>query len=113
MEKNNYRDVCTRLTSADFEKMFDEEISADVRDDIDNYGFVYRNVTSDERDACIKQNISALIQLFYNFHASLRQKSRALVFSSGRQGLLEKKDVNPFPFTNGLITEETMVECEG
>ncbi len=61
MGKSNPRDINSRLTASDFEKMFDEEISADVRNSIDNYGFVYRDVTAEERDGCIKKIVGALI----------------------------------------------------
>jgi hypothetical protein len=49
------------LTASDFEKIFNEKLSDYVKSKVEEYKFSYYDVTSDERDACIKKIISALL----------------------------------------------------
>ena len=49
------------LKPSDFEKVFNEELSDAVKERIKEYNFTYYNVTSEERDQCIKKAVSFLI----------------------------------------------------
>jgi hypothetical protein len=49
------------LTASDFEKIFNEKLSDYVKSKVEEYKFSCYDVTPDERDACIKKIISALL----------------------------------------------------
>ncbi len=50
-----------KLTSADFEKLFDDNLSDYVKGKIEQYNFSYLNITASERDVCIRKIVSILL----------------------------------------------------
>jgi trans-aconitate methyltransferase len=89
------------LTPADFEQMWGEQLTPYVIDKINEYGFIYEDISQEKRDAIIKKIVEFLLSDFVVFAGEHRHEQWEKGWGENLDDLNEKKAVeavNPHYF---------------
>jgi hypothetical protein len=82
-----------KITPADFEQMWGEKLSPYVIDRISEYGFVFEDITQDERDTVIKKAVEFLLSDFVVYAGEHRHEQWEKGWGQNLDELVEKNQV--------------------